>query len=81
MAQTFFNYESTCDSKDVRASMYDRKNAARPFDTIHDILRSLILVQSLLKARNSPNWRQRAPTLMNLSGTEGLRDSVIRGLK
>ena len=27
--------------------MYDRKTAARPFDTIHDILRSLSLVQSI----------------------------------
>ena len=28
MAQTFFNYKSTCDSTDVPASMYDRKTAA-----------------------------------------------------
>ena len=50
-----------------------------PFDTTHDILRSLSVVQSLLKARNSPNWRQRAPTHMNLSGTEELRISGICG--
>ena len=37
--------------------MYYRKTAARPFDTIHDILRSLSLVQSLLKGRNSPKLR------------------------
>ena len=32
--------------------MYDRKTAARPFDTFHDILRSLSLVKSLLKGSN-----------------------------
>ena len=37
--------------------VYDRKTAARPFDTIHDILRSLSLAQALLKRRNSPIWR------------------------
>ena len=37
--------------------MYDRKTAAWPFDTIHDILRSFSLAQSLLKGRNSPIWR------------------------
>ena len=62
---------------DVQAAMYDRKTAARPFDTISDILRSLSLVQSLLKARNSPNWRERAPTHMNLSVTEGLRTGKL----
>ena len=54
MAQFFLNFESTCDLTDVQASMYERKTAARPFDTIHDILRSLSLVQSLLKGRNMP---------------------------
>ena len=72
MLMIFPNYESTFGLTDVPASIYDRKTAARPFDTIHDILRSLSLVQSLLKDRNSPNWRHRAPTHMNLSGTEGL---------
>ena len=52
--------------------MYDRKNAARPFDTIHDILRSLSLVNSLLKGRNAPIWRKRVPTHMRLSVTDGL---------
>ena len=56
-----------------RCSMYDWKNAARPFDTIHDILRSLSLVQSLPKGRNALIWRQRMPTHMILSGTDRLR--------
>ena len=56
-----------------RCSMYDRKNAARPFDTIHDILRCLSLVQSLPKGRNALIWRQRMPTHMILSGTDRLR--------
>ena len=38
MAQTFLNSESSCDLTDAPASMYDRKTAAGPFDTIHDIL-------------------------------------------
>ena len=46
MAQAFFNCEFQ--------SLYDWKTAARPFDTIHDILRSLTLAQSLLKGRNAP---------------------------
>ena len=53
MAQTFFNYESTCDSTDLPASICDRKTAARPFDAIHDILKSLSLAQSLLKGQNT----------------------------
>ena len=56
-----------------RCSMYDRKNAARPFDTIHDILRSLSLVQSLPKGWNALIWRQPMPTHMILSGTDRLR--------
>ena len=68
----FLNCESTCDLTDVPASIYDRKMDARPFDTIRDILRCLSLVQSLLKGRNAPIWRMRAPTHMRLSGTEGL---------
>ena len=52
----FFDFE-TCDSTDVPASNYARKIAARPFDTIHDILRCLSLAQSLLKGRNAPIWR------------------------
>ena len=60
MVQTFFKYESTCDSTDVLASMYDRKTAARSFDTIHDILRSLSLAQYFLKGRNA-NLAHREP--------------------
>ena len=52
--------------------MYDRKTAARPFDTIYDTLRSLSLVQCLLKDQNPPIWRQRAPTHMTLSRTDRL---------
>ena len=50
---------------------------ARNFDTINDILRYLSLVQSLLKGRNTSIWRQRAPTPLRLSGTDGL--SVTKG--
>ena len=57
LAQTFLNCESTCDSTDVSASKYDRKPAAQPFNTIHDIIRSLSLMQSLLKGRNELIWR------------------------
>ena len=56
-----------------RCSLYHRNYAARPFDTIHDILRSLSLVQYLPKGRNAPIWRQRMPTHMILSGTDRLR--------
>ena len=72
MAQTYFNCESMCDSTKVPASMYDKKTAAGPFDTIHDVLRYFSLVQSLLKGRNAPIWRQRVPTQLDLSGTDGL---------
>ena len=54
LAFDFFNYETTCDVRDVPASIYDTKTAARRFDTIHDILRSLGLAQSLRKRRNAP---------------------------
>ena len=50
---TFFQFwdrtSRDCDSKDVPASNYDRKIAARPFDTIHDILQRLIHAESALK--------------------------------
>ena len=69
MAQTFFNYESTCDSTDLPASIYDRKMGARPFDTIYDILRCLSLVKPILKGRTAPIWRKWEPTHMRLSGT------------
>ena len=55
----FSNCESTCDLTDVPGAIYDWKSAARAFDTIHDILRSLSLVESLLKGKNAPIWRQR----------------------
>ena len=32
-ATDFLNWESTCDSTDFPAPIYDRKTAARPFDT------------------------------------------------
>ena len=57
MAQTFLNCVSTFDLTDVLGSIYDRKTAARPFDTMYDILRSLSVAQSLLKGQNSPIWR------------------------
>ena len=57
MALMFLNCESSSDSTDISASIYERKTAARPFDTIYDILRSLSLVQSLLKGRNALIWR------------------------
>ena len=49
-AQTFLICESKCDLTDVSPSIYDRKTAARPFDIIHDIIRSLSLVQYFSKA-------------------------------
>ena len=36
---------------DVSASMYDRKTAVRPFDTIHVILRTLRLAYNTLRNR------------------------------
>ena len=49
MLLIFSNCESTCVLTEVPASIYDRKTAARPFDTIHDILWCHIIVQSLLE--------------------------------
>ena len=72
MAQTSLNCENTCDLTYVTASIYDRKTAARHFETFHDILRSLSLVKSYLKGLNVPIWRKRAPKYMRLSGTDGL---------
>ena len=57
MALIFLSCESTCDLGDVSASIYDRKTAARPFDTIHHILRSLSFAEALLSCRNAPNLR------------------------
>ena len=55
---------NTCDLTKVPALIYNRKTAARPFDTIHDILRALSLVQSLLKGWNASIWRKRELTYM-----------------
>ena len=49
------NCQRTIDLMDV-PSFYDRKTASRRFYTIHDILRSLRLVQSLLKGWNASIW-------------------------
>ena len=69
----FFNCASTWDSTDVSASIYDRKMDTRPFDTIHDILRCISLVQSLFEDRNAPIWRKREPTHMKLLRTDRLK--------
>ena len=52
MALIVFKCESTCDFTDFSASIYDIKVAARRFNLIHDILRSLSLVQPHLKGLN-----------------------------
>ena len=54
--------------KDVQALIYHRQTPAQPFHSIHAILRSLSLAQSLLKDRNAPIWRQREPTFPRLPG-------------
>ena len=56
-ALIFLNCESSCDLTNVRASIYERKIDARPFDTTHDVLRCLSFVQSLFKDRNERIWR------------------------
>ena len=55
-----------CNSEDVPASIYDRKTAARRFDTLHEILRSFSLVKSL------PKTEMRK---LGASGIEGLNKS------
>ena len=72
-----FKCESTCDLTDFQASIYDRKIDARPFDTIHDILRCLSLVQFLLEDRNAPIWRKREPTHIRLSGSRASQTITI----
>ena len=64
----FLNCERTCGLTDVPASIYDRKTAARPFDTNHNIIRCLSLAQFLLKGRNAPIWRIGNP------GVKGLKE-------
>ena len=68
----FLICENQYDSKDFPAPINDRKTAARPFDTINEILRSLGLAQSLLKSRNAQIWRKREPLYLTLLGTHGL---------
>ena len=63
MSEPIWNFESSCDLTNASASLYDRKTAARPFDTIHDIKLSISFAQSLLKGRNAPT---------GTSGTKGL---------
>ena len=53
VALIILNSECTCDLTNVAASIYDRKIAVQTFDTIHDILRSLSLAQSLFEGRNA----------------------------
>ena len=53
----FLSFESTSNLTDFPSSIYDIKSAAQPFDTIHDILRSLSLAKFLLKDRNASIWR------------------------
>ena len=71
-ALIFYISDSTCDLTDVPASIYDRKTAARRFDIIDDLQRSLGLAQSFLKGRNASIWRKREQTLMILSDADGL---------
>ena len=78
MALIFVDNESTCDSTDVSAPIYDRKTTARPFDTIHGIIRCLSLVQSLFKGPNASIWHQRGPMRMKLSGTDELTHLIMR---
>ena len=49
------NFERTSVLTQAPPWTYDRKTAAWPFETIHDILWRLSLVQSLLKAARKPN--------------------------
>ena len=53
----FLYCQRTCDFKHVLGSIYDTEKAARHFDTIHVILRSLGLAQSLVEGKNAPIWR------------------------
>ena len=53
-AFVFFKYEGRCNLIDVPGQIYDRKTAARRFDTIHDILRVSVSRNPLSKAKN-PN--------------------------
>ena len=68
----FWNCESTCDLTDIPASFNYRKMDARPFNTFHDILQWLSLVQSLLEDRNAPISRKQEPTHMRLFGNDRL---------
>ena len=76
MVLIFFNCEGTYDLTVVPAPIYYSKPMDRPFDTIRNVLKSLSHVQSLLKDRNAPICRQREPTHLRLSGTEGLTTKI-----
>ena len=80
MAQTFFNYESTCDLTDVPASIYERKTAARPFDTIHALLRSLSLSQSLLNDLRDTAIRKKYDQISVQLMTDGYIHNSLRML-
>ena len=71
----FLNCESTFDLTDVPALIYDRLKGARPFDTIHEILRCLSLVQTPPRGRNAPIW----DCHVRLSGTDRLKLPSILG--
>ena len=73
----FLSCKSTCDLTDVPASIYEKMDA-RPFDPIHDVLRCLSLVQSLLKGRNAPIWRKREQTHMRLLETDRLTPIISK---
>ena len=57
LRRMFFNVllngESTCDLKIVPDSNHDRKTTSRRFETIHDLVRSLRLAQSIVKGQNA----------------------------
>ena len=67
VALIFFNFKRTFDMTDFPYSIYRSKTVARHFDRIH-----ILLYLSLVKDRNSQTWRERGPTHIRLSGTEGL---------
>ena len=73
-----FKYPYMIDEK--WPSNYDRKMDALPFDTIHDILRCLSLMQSLLKDRNGPIWRigNRRVNLRNTAPKPHEANGIIR---
>ena len=74
----FLNCESTCDFTDGPASIFDQNMNARPFDTLHDMLRFLSFVESLIEDRNAPIWRKGEPTHLRLPvRTDRLGDRIF----